>query len=55
MFYVKNVPLFERILRALLGLALATSALFIFLQHASFVCQASCCCSQDSLLLLLAS
>jgi hypothetical protein len=37
MFYVKNVPLFERILRALLGLALATSALFIFLQHASFV------------------
>ncbi|GHO94154.1 hypothetical protein KSF_042020 [Reticulibacter mediterranei] len=36
MLYVKNVPLFERILRALLGLALAASALFIFLQYASF-------------------
>ena len=34
MFYVKNVPLPERILRVFLGIALAASALFMFLQPA---------------------
>ncbi|GHO42177.1 YgaP family membrane protein [Ktedonospora formicarum] len=34
MFYVKNVPLFERILRVVLGIGLTASALFVFLQPA---------------------
>jgi len=36
MFYTKNVPAFERIVRSLLGLALAAVALFMYFQHASF-------------------
>ena len=33
-FYVKNVPPVERVVRVLLGIALAASALFVFLQLA---------------------
>lgn len=32
MFYVKNVPLFERVLRVLLGIGLIIGALLMFLQ-----------------------
>jgi hypothetical protein len=34
MFYVKNVPLFERVLRVVLGVVLAAGALFLFLRPA---------------------
>lgn len=34
MLYVKNVPLFERVLRVVVGIGLTASALFVFLQPA---------------------
>ncbi len=34
MFYVKNVPAIERVLRAILGIVLAVAAVFLYLQPA---------------------